>query len=967
MRGGIIRVVPRNRNFSSLGRKVFLCFYRCIRVTDVYERVDETVEQNVDYSKTLNLLQTDFPMRGNLPQAEPKMQERWTDMNIYEAVAKARAGKPKFVLHDGPPYANGDIHIGHALNKVLKDIIVRFKSMQGFDAPYVPGWDTHGLPIEQAIANSGRADRKKMTALEFRKLCAEYAWEWVEKQKTQFRRLGIRGDWENPYVTLTPKYEAQQIRLFGAMVNKGYIYKGLKPVYWSPSSESALAEAEIEYREKTSPSIYVAFKVKDGKGKLPADAEIVIWTTTPWTLPANLGISVHPELDYVLVEAGGRKFVVAEGLLESVTKEIGWESADVVSRFKGAELEYVTCAHPFYDRESLVMLGEHVTLEAGTGCVHTAPGHGEDDFAVGQKYGIGVLSPIDDQGHFTSEAPGFEGLFYDSANKVVTEKLKASGHLLQMGFIKHQYAHDWRTKKPVIYRATEQWFASIDGFRQTMLDEIKNVKWTPHWGEIRLHNMIAERGDWCISRQRVWGVPIPIFYCRSCNEPLVNETTIEHVADVFEREGSDAWFAKSERELLPAGTVCAKCGHDEFRKETDIMDVWFDSGSSHMAVLETREELHAPADLYLEGSDQYRGWFNSSLITSTAVHGRAPYKAVLSHGFTLDGEGRKMSKSLGNTVDPLKVCNQLGADILRLWVSSTDYQADVRLSDNILQQTAEVYRKIRNTLRFYLGNLSGFDPANDRFDVSELTELDRYALIRMERMKEKTLKAYENFEFHTVYQTIHHFLAVEMSAFYLDIMKDRLYAEAADDVLRKQTQYVMYESLVTVTQLISPILPHTADEVWQYIPGAEEASVQLSVYSPVRTEWFDNELEKKWAALIDVRDDVLKALEEARKDKRIGNSLSARVVLYPSADTLELLKQFTDLEKLFIVSQVAVKPESETPEDAARFNGLAVRVETAEGEKCERCWIVTPEVGTHADHPTLCDRCVRVVQLTKLA
>ncbi|WP_274363341.1 isoleucine--tRNA ligase [Paenibacillus thermotolerans] len=917
----------------------------------------------MDYGKTLNLLQTDFPMRGNLPQAEPNMQKSWEETNIYKQVAEKRKGKPKFVLHDGPPYANGDIHIGHALNKVLKDFIVRFKSLQGFDAPYVPGWDTHGLPIEQAIANSGRADRKKMSTLEFRKLCAEYALEWVEKQKLQFKRLAVRGDWDNPYITLEPKYEAQQIRLFGRMVSKGYIYKGLKPVYWSPSSESALAEAEIEYREKTSPSIYVAFDVKDGKGKLPQDAAVVIWTTTPWTLPANLGISVHPDFDYVIVEAGGRKFVLAEGLLESVAKELGWEEPKVTGTLKGTELEYVVCKHPFYDRDSLVMVGDHVTLDAGTGCVHTAPGHGEEDFAVGQRYNIGVLSPIDDQGHFTSEAPGFEGLFYDSANKIITEKLKESGHLLHMSFIKHQYAHDWRTKKPVIYRATEQWFASIDAFRETMLDEIKKVKWTPEWGEVRLHNMIEGRGDWCISRQRVWGVPIPIFYCRHCNEPLVNDATIEKVASVFEAEGSNAWFSKSEAELLPEGTVCAKCGHGEFRKETDIMDVWFDSGSSHMAVLDARDELHFPADLYLEGSDQYRGWFNSSLITSVAVKGVAPYKSVLSHGFTLDGEGRKMSKSLGNTVDPLKVCDTLGADILRLWVSSVDYQQDVRLSDNILQQTAEVYRKIRNTMRFFLGNLSGFDPSADRFAPEQLTELDRFALIRLERLKQRVLQAYERYEFHTVYQAVHHFLAVEMSAFYLDIMKDRLYADSQNDPLRKQTQFVMYRSLLTITQLISPILPHTADEVWRYIPGVEEPSVQLTVYSPVNESVFDEALERKWEKLIDVRDEVLKALEAARKDKRIGNSLSAHVHIYPSAETGELLKQFDNLHALFIVSAVTVHAAQETaPEGALPLKGLSVAVETAEGGKCERCWNVTPEVGTNEKHPALCNRCVEVVE-----
>jgi isoleucyl-tRNA synthetase len=915
----------------------------------------------MDYGKTLNLLQTDFPMRGNLPQAEPAMQRKWAEFDIYNAVRNARSDRPKFVLHDGPPYANGDIHIGHALNKVLKDFIVRFKSMQGYDAPYVPGWDTHGLPIEQAIANSGRADRKKMTPLQFRKLCAEYAWEWVDKQRTQFQRLGVRGNWANPYVTLEPAYEAQQIRLFGAMIKKGYIYKGLKPVYWSPSSESALAEAEIEYREKTSPSIYVAFPVKDGKGKVPHDALMVIWTTTPWTIPANLGISVHPDYDYALIEADGKKFVVAEGLLADVAKQIGWEEYKIITWWKGAELEYVICTHPIYPRDSMVMCGEHVTLEAGTGCVHTAPGHGEEDFAIGQKYNIGVLSPIDDAGHFTAEAPGFEGQFYENANKTITEYLKQSGHLLHLSFFKHQYAHDWRTKKPVIYRATEQWFASIDQFRQRMLEEIKRVEWTPHWGELRLHNMIHDRGDWCISRQRVWGVPIPIFYCRACGETHANEQTIEHIARLFEQEGSDAWFAKSELELLPAGTSCSRCGQHEFRKETDIMDVWFDSGSSHMAVLEQREELTSPADMYLEGSDQYRGWFNSSLITSTAVHGRAPYKSILSHGFTMDGEGRKMSKSLGNTVDPLKVCDTLGADILRLWVASVDYQQDQRLSDSILQQIAEVYRKIRNTLRFFLGNLAGYDPHTDRFELSELGELDRYALIRLERMKQKTIEAYNKYEFHTAYQAVHHFLAVEISSFYLDIMKDRLYADSLDNPLRKHTQFVMYESLVTVTQLISPVLPHTADEVWGYIPGVHYSSVQLTVFSEIRHDIYDQELENKWDALLLLRDEVLKVLEIARKDKLIGNSLSAHVHLYINDEAPIWLQHAQDLHQIFIVSAVTIHSQTDTPPEALQMKGVAVKVEIAQGSKCERCWNVSLQVGMNKTYPTLCARCSNVI------
>lgn len=917
----------------------------------------------MDYGKTLNLPKTEFPMRGNLPQAEPKLQEWWEQIDIYNEVRKHRKGKEKFILHDGPPFANGDIHIGHALNKILKDIIVRHKTMQGFDSPYIPGWDTHGLPIEQAIANSGKVDRKKMSVHEFREYCMEYAQKWIERQKEQFKRLAIRGDWENPYITMQPEYEARQIRLFGDMVSKGYVYKGLKPVYWSPSSESALAEAEIEYQDKTSPSIYVAFDVKDGKGKLPEDTSVMIWTTTPWTLTANLAISLHPEFDYVLVEAGGSKYVIAEGLLQEVSSQLGWNEAQIVQRMQGSELEHVVCQHPFYDRESIVIVGEHVTLEAGTGCVHTAPGHGEDDFIVGQKYGLEVLCPVDDQGKFTSEAPGFEGVYYDKANKMITEMLESSGHLLKLDFIKHQYPHDWRTKKPIIFRATEQWFASIDAFREEMLEEIKNVKWTPHWGEVRLHNMIADRGDWCISRQRAWGVPIPILYCTSCNHPLVNDQTIDHIANLFEQEGSNAWFVKDEAELLPSGTKCPECGEHEFRKETDIMDVWFDSGSSHAAVLEAREELQWPADLYLEGSDQYRGWYNSSLITGVAVRGKSPYKGVLSHGFTLDGEGRKMSKSLGNTIDPTKVCNMLGADILRLWVSSVDYQADVRISDSILKQITEGYRKIRNTLRFFLGNLDGFDPSEDRVELEQLTELDRYALIRLNRMSEKVLKAYDSYEFHTVYQAVHHFCSIEMSAFYLDIVKDRLYVNEPNAAIRKGVQTVIFEALTVITKLIAPILPHTAEEVWKHIPGTELVSVQLADFPEVNPAVYDEQLEQKWNQFIEVRDEVLKALEQARKDKLIGNSLGASVQLYPNDHVSSLLEQFKELDQLFIVSHVEpIDLSIEVPDDALQLDGIAVKVTSAEGEKCERCWFVTPEVGEEKAHPTLCRRCASIVE-----
>ncbi|NBI29438.1 isoleucine--tRNA ligase [Chengkuizengella marina] len=909
----------------------------------------------MDYGKTLNLPQTDFPMRGNLPKAEPSIQKWWDEINIYEKVQKHQEGKPLFILHDGPPYANGDTHIGHALNKVLKDIIVRYKTMQGFHAPYVPGWDTHGLPIEAAIAKKGKVDRKKLSISEFRDYCKDYALNWVGKQKEQFKRLGVRGDWDHPYLTLQPEYEAEQIRVFGEMVKKGYIYKGLKCVYWSPSSESALAEAEIEYHDKKSPSIYVAFQVKDGKGILPEDASIVIWTTTPWTLPANLGISLHPEFDYLMVDVNGKKYVVAEGLLDSLKKELDWDSLSIIDQFKGNELENITCSHPFYDRESLVMLGEHVTLEAGTGCVHTAPGHGEDDFEIGAKYGLDVLCPVDDQGKFTKEAPGFEGLFYDKANKIITEKLEGSGHLLKLEFMQHQYPHDWRTKKPVIYRATEQWFASIDKFRNVMLEEIKNVKWTPEWGETRLHNMIRDRGDWCISRQRTWGVPIPIFYCKSCNHELLNDQTIHFVADVFSKEGSNAWFIKNENELMPNGTTCPSCGHDEFKKETDIMDVWFDSGSSHQSVLEFRDNLRYPADLYLEGSDQYRGWFNSSLITSVAVNGIAPYKEVLSHGFTLDGDGRKMSKSLGNTIDPIKVSNQLGAEILRLWVSSVDYQADQRISDNILKQTSEVYRKIRNTLRFFLGNLTGFNPATDQVSYDQLSELDQFALIRLNKMLEKVSSAYNRYDLNVVYQSVHHFCSVEMSAFYLDIVKDTLYVNDLNDPKRKAVQTVLYEALVVIAKLIAPILPHTADEVWKFIPDVELESVQLANFPVVNTDVFEEKLEHKWNQFMEIREEVFKKLEEARKDKIIGNSLAAALDLYPNLATSELLKQFPNLNELFIVSDVSVHKPSE-------IEGIIqVEVSVADGEKCERCWMVTTDVGEDTTHPTLCQRCASII------
>ncbi|MEH7177252.1 isoleucine--tRNA ligase [Neobacillus vireti] len=916
----------------------------------------------MEYKDTLLMPKTEFPMRGNLPQREPEMQAKWEEMNIYKRVQERTAGRPMFVLHDGPPYANGDIHMGHALNKVLKDMIVRFKSMNGFHAPYVPGWDTHGLPIEQALTNKG-VKRKEMTVAEFRQLCTKYALEQVSNQREQFKRIGVRGDWENPYITLKPEYEAQQIKVFGEMAKKGYIYKGLKPVYWSPSSESALAEAEIEYQDKRSPSIYVGFKVKDGKGVLDTDVQIVIWTTTPWTIPANLGISVHPELTYVVVEVNGNKYLVAEALLEAVTKEIGWENAAVVQKVKGNELENILAAHPLYDRDSLVMLGEHVTTDAGTGCVHTAPGHGEDDFQVGQKYGLEVLCPVDDKGVMTSEAPGFEGLFYESANKPIGEALEEAGALLKLSFITHSYPHDWRTKKPVIFRATAQWFASIKDFRDDLLEAVKETKWVPAWGETRLFNMVRDRGDWCISRQRVWGVPIPVFFAEN-GEEIITDETIDHVSNLFREHGSNVWFEREAKDLLPEGFSHPGSPNGLFTKETDIMDVWFDSGSSHQAVLLERDDLVRPADLYLEGSDQYRGWFNSSLSTAVAVTGKAPYKGVLSHGFALDGEGRKMSKSLGNVVIPEKVMKQLGADILRLWVASVDYQADVRVSDAILKQVAEVYRKIRNTFRFLLGNLSDFDPASDRVSYENLREVDQFMIVKLNKLIKYSLNAYENYEFAGIYHAVNNFCTLDLSAFYLDFAKDVLYIESVNNHERRAIQTVLYESLIALTKLVTPILPHTADEVWKFIPAVTEESVQLTDMPEYQEHDNAKALEEKWTAFMKLRDDVLKALEEARNQKVIGKSLTAKVSLYVNENTKDLLASINEnVQQLFIISAFEIAGSyDQAPENVLKLDTAAIVVTKAEGETCERCWTLTPEVGQDKEHPTLCLRCADVVK-----
>ena len=912
----------------------------------------------MDYKDTLLMPKTIFPMRGGLPNKEPQIQAEWDEKDLFNKILEKNKGKTPFILHDGPPYANGNLHMGHALNKILKDFIVRHKAMTGYYAPYVPGWDTHGLPIEQALTNKG-VKRKEMSVAEFREKCEEFALEQIEVQKSDFKRLGVNGDWQNPYITLKPEFEAAQIRVFGEMAAKGLIYKGKKPVYWSPSSESSLAEAEIEYKDKKSPSIYVAFKVVDSKGVVDEDASFVIWTTTPWTIPSNLGIAVNPELTYVQVNVEGKKYVVAEALLDAVCEDLDWNKETIVreKEFKGSELEYVTAQHPFIDRTSLVILGDHVTTDAGTGCVHTAPGHGEDDYVIGQKYDLGVISPIDDKGIFTEEAGEFAGQFYDKANKTITEKLDEVGALLKLSFFSHSYPHDWRTKKPVIFRATEQWFASISKVRQDILDAIDTTKFKIDWGKTRLYNMIRDRGEWVISRQRVWGVPLPVFYSEN-GDIIMTEETINHVADLFEKHGSNVWFEREAKDLLPEGFTHEGSPNGVFTKETDIMDVWFDSGSTHRGVLETRPELSYPADIYIEGSDQYRGWFNSSITTSVATRGISPYKMLLSHGFVMDGEGKKMSKSLGNVIVPDKIVKQMGADIARLWVSSVDYLADVRISNEILKQTSDVYRKIRNTFRFLLGNVNDFNPATDSVSYDEMLEIDQYMHNRLNQFIGKTLSHYEAYDYLDIYQDIQNFINVDLSNFYLDYGKDILYIEKADSLKRRSMQTVLYETLVKLTKLLAPIIPHTADEIWGHIPHVEEESVHLT--DMPEPHEIDTVLMEKWSQFMKLRDDVNRALEVARNEKVIGKSLEAHITLSNSSefDTVDFLSKFNDLNQLFIVSKVDVVDELT---EGTEYELVKVKVDHAEGEKCQRCWNYSDQLGSVNGLDHLCPRCQSVV------
>ncbi|MCG5211490.1 isoleucine--tRNA ligase [Staphylococcus aureus] len=914
----------------------------------------------MDYKETLLMPKTDFPMRGGLPNKEPQIQEKWDAEDQYHKALEKNKGNETFILHDGPPYANGNLHMGHALNKILKDFIVRYKTMQGFYAPYVPGWDTHGLPIEQALTKKG-VDRKKMSTAEFREKCKEFALEQIELQKKDFRRLGVRGDFNDPYITLKPEYEAAQIRIFGEMADKGLIYKGKKPVYWSPSSESSLAEAEIEYHDKRSASIYVAFNVKDDKGVVDADAKFIIWTTTPWTIPSNVAITVHPELKYGQYNVNGEKYIIAEALSDAVAEALDWDKASIKleKEYTGKELEYVVAQHPFLDRESLVINGDHVTTDAGTGCVHTAPGHGEDDYIVGQKYELPVISPIDDKGVFTEEGGQFEGMFYDKANKAVTDLLTEKGALLKLDFITHSYPHDWRTKKPVIFRATPQWFASISKVRQDILDAIENTNFKVNWGKTRIYNMVRDRGEWVISRQRVWGVPLPVFYAEN-GEIIMTKETVNHVADLFAEHGSNIWFEREAKDLLPEGFTHPGSPNGTFTKETDIMDVWFDSGSSHRGVLETRPELSFPADMYLEGSDQYRGWFNSSITTSVATRGVSPYKFLLSHGFVMDGEGKKMSKSLGNVIVPDQVVKQKGADIARLWVSSTDYLADVRISDEILKQTSDVYRKIRNTLRFMLGNINDFNPDTDSIPESELLEVDRYLLNRLREFTASTINNYENFDYLNIYQEVQNFINVELSNFYLDYGKDILYIEQRDSHIRRSMQTVLYQILVDMTKLLAPILVHTAEEVWSHTPHVKEESVHLADMPKVVE--VDQALLDKWRTFMNLRDDVNRALETARNEKVIGKSLEAKVTIASNDkfNASEFLTSFDALHQLFIVSQVKVVDKLD--DQATAYEHGDIVIEHADGEKCERCWNYSEDLGAVDELTNLCPRCQQVVK-----
>ncbi|HRJ87958.1 MAG TPA: isoleucine--tRNA ligase [Pyrinomonadaceae bacterium] len=949
----------------------------------------------LDLKKTVNLPKTDFSQKANLGQAEPARLKKWKEIGLYKKIEEARKGREKIILHDGPPYANADIHIGTALNKILKDFVVKTRSMMGYDAPYVPGYDCHGLPIEtlveKKLAEKGK-NKADIPVSSFRRICREHASTAMNNQTRDFQRLGILGEWENPYLTMSPEYESSTARLFGKFLERGYVYKGLRPVYWCIHDQTALAEAEVEYREHTSPSVYVKFPLRSDPADIDAalagkNAFLVIWTTTPWTLPANLGIAVHPDFDYSAIEVGSEVYIVASELKGAFVETCEFEASAEIARFKGSKLDRLEARHAWLERTSLIMNGEHVTLgeadaeteldvrfeskssaKSGTGLVHTAPGHGADDFHIGKKYGLDIYNPVDAAGRFIAEVEHFGGMNIFEANPKIVEFLRENGMLLHSEKYQHRYPHCWRCKNPVVFRATPQWFISMDEIqgdsdakplRQAALDEIGNVKWHPSWGEGRMSNMFKGRPDWCVSRQRSWGVPIPVFYCKGCDETIADPKIIDHVADIFAQETADAWYSRPENELLPDGFKCPKCGDSDFRKETDILDVWFDSGSSCVAVLETRgDTLRFPADVYLEGGDQYRGWFNSSLSCGIAAHDRAPYKQIVTHGWVVDGEGKKQSKSLGNVTAPQEIIDRSGAEILRLWAAAVDYTEDVRCSDEILSRVVDAYRKFRNTLRYALGNLDGFDPAKDSVAEDDLLEIDRWALANLDEVTAKAIAGYEAYDFQSAYGAIYNFCTVTLSARYFDIIKDRLYILAPRSIERRSAQTALYRIAADLSRLLAPILAFTADEAWENLPGQTVASIHIAEFPKVAGE-ADSVLTSNWERLFAIRDEVLKALEEARNDKSIGSSLDAKVVLTTDAETTRfLLDYFTDLRYIFIVSQVEVH-ESDL---------FAVRIEKADGHKCERCWNYSIRVGEFEKYPTVCERCIEALtELEKAA
>ena len=920
----------------------------------------------MEMKDTLNLPNTDFPMKANLTQREPELLARWEKEKLYEKIRQSARGKPQFVFHDGPPYANGHIHIGHALNKLLKDFIVKIMNMKGFDAGFIPGWDCHGLPIEHQVGKKLKEKKLSLEKSEIRKRCRVYAQEFVDVQREEFKRLGVLADWENPYLTMDFSYEATIVREFGKFVEKGLVYKGLKPVHWCTSCKTALAEAEVEHDEHTSPSIYVKFPVQSG---IPQSVGVlnspymVIWTTTPWTLPANLAICLHPEFIYVAVAHGDDTYIVAEDRLSMLVSEWEWKDYKILGSCKGADWENAVCRHPFIDRESKVILGEHVTLEQGTGCVHTAPGHGQDDYIVGLKYGLEPYNPVDDGGVFRPDVEHFGGMFVRKANPEIIQKLRQDGFLIRDENIKHSYPHCWRCHQPVIFRATNQWFISMDkrDLRKNALDGIGRTQWIPQWGRDRIYSMIENRPDWCVSRQRSWGVPITLFTCNACGDFINSSDLFERIAGGVEKYGADFWFDSLPEELLPEGTVC-QCGGKEFSREDDILDVWFDSGVSHVAVIEKNSELNWPADLYLEGSDQHRGWFHSSLLESIGTRGKEPYKSVLTHGYVVDGKGKKMSKSAGNVIAPQKIIDQYGAEILRLWVASENYREDIRVSNEILKRLTESYKKIRNTLRYLLGNLHDFDCKEDQVPVNEMLELDRYILHRFNILREKILTAYENYEFHVFYHSFSNFCIIELSAFYLDIIKDRLYTYPAKSRERRSGQTALHILLMGMVRLIAPILSFTAEEVWNHLPknSVDEESVHMSQFLDPENVSFDENLVKKWEFLVELKGEVSKALETSRRDKIIGHSLDS-IVKLELPDNFKAIVKNDELKYIFIVSEVVLVDSIGSEEkifESDSLQGVKVFSEMHPGKKCERCWhYFEPDVKEGKANGEICSRC----------